>query len=50
MINCFDMKELEDQVFDVLLLWTGIFGIPPEDELQQSEDIISEIRLGSSSF
>ncbi|KMZ69414.1 HEAT repeat-containing protein [Zostera marina] len=38
-------EELEDQVFDVLLLWTGIFGIPPEDELQQSEDIISEIRV-----
>lgn len=39
------MQELEDQVFDILSLWASLFTGNPEDETNQTGDLISRIRL-----
>jgi hypothetical protein len=38
------MQELEDQVFDVLLLWAGPFTGNPESYLRHIQDWASELR------
>jgi hypothetical protein len=41
------MQELEDQVFDVLLLWASPFTGNPESYLSQIQDWTSELRFVS---
>ncbi|XP_030484965.2 protein SWEETIE isoform X1 [Cannabis sativa] len=41
-------EEIEDQVFDILSLWTDLFRGNPEHETKQSEDLISRIRMWSA--
>jgi hypothetical protein len=40
-------QELEDQVFDVLLLWASPFTGNPESYLSQIQDWTSELRFVS---
>jgi hypothetical protein len=41
------IQELEDQVFDVLLLWASPFTGNPESYLSQIQDWTSELRFVS---
>lgn len=38
-----DIQELEDQVFDVLLLWAGPFAGNPESYFRQAQDLAAEL-------
>lgn len=42
------MQELEDQVFDVLLLWASPFTGNPESYLSHIQDWASELRFVSA--
>lgn len=41
----YNVQELEDQVFDVLLLWAGPL-LGSEFHIRQTQDLTSEIRCG----
>lgn len=46
MLRCYSpcMQELEDQVFDILPLWVSLFTGNPQNETNQTGDLISRIR------
>lgn len=46
MLRCYSscMQELEDQVFDILSFWVSLFTGNPQNETNQTGDLISKIR------
>ncbi|KAM7267217.1 hypothetical protein ACFE04_009383 [Oxalis oulophora] len=43
-------EELEDQVFDILSLWAGIFGGNVENEIKQAGDLESRVSMWSAAI
>ncbi|KAK9943992.1 hypothetical protein M0R45_009578 [Rubus argutus] len=43
-------EQLEDQVFDILSLWVSLFTGNPENETNQTGDLISRIRMWSAAI
>ncbi|XP_050383979.1 protein SWEETIE isoform X2 [Argentina anserina] len=43
-------EELEDQVFDILSLWVSLFTGNPQNETNQTGDLISRIRMWSAAI
>jgi len=37
------MQELEEDVFDILALWTTLFTDNPENEMKKTDDLMSRI-------
>lgn len=38
---------MEDQVFDILSLWAPVFSRNPENQINQTDDLTSTVRLAS---
>lgn len=48
LLSSMPKQELEDQVFDILLLWATLFSGNPEREIQKIEDLASTICVWSA--
>ncbi|CAA6670474.1 unnamed protein product [Spirodela intermedia] len=50
LISSMTKKDLEDQVFDILLLWAGPFVTNIDDYISEKQDLISEMRVLSAAL